>query len=82
MLLGIPRRFRFHQICSKWALFNARSEDAHKKPAFREAFKSKRCLIPADGFYEWTLAEDGGKDPHCITLPDWEPFVFAGLVVT
>jgi putative SOS response-associated peptidase YedK len=63
----------------KWALFNARSEDAHKKPAFREAFKSKRCLIPADGFYEWTLAEDGGKDPHCITLPDWEPFAFAGL---
>ena len=63
----------------KWALFNARSEDTCKKPAFREAFKSKRCLIPADGFYEWTLAEDGGKDPHCITFPDWEPFAFAGL---
>lgn len=63
----------------KWALFNARSEDAHKKPAFREAFKSKRSLNPADGFYEWTLAEDVGKDPHCITLPDWEPFAFAGL---
>lgn len=63
----------------KWALFNARSEDAHKKPAFRDAFKSKRCLIVADGFFEWTKGEDGGKDPHHIFLPDHEPFAFAGL---
>lgn len=64
----------------KWALFNARSEDAHKKPAFREAFKSKRCIIPASGYYEWTKnAEDGGKDPWAIHLPKWEPFGFAGL---
>lgn len=63
----------------KWNLFNARSEDAFKKPAFRESFKSKRCLIPADGFYEWTKAEDGGKDPHYIYLPGHEPFAFAGL---
>ena len=63
----------------KWALFNARSEDAYKKPAFRDAFKHKRCLIPADGFYEWTKAEDGGKDPHLIHLPDCKPFAFAGL---
>ncbi|MCC2098816.1 MAG: SOS response-associated peptidase, partial [Hyphomicrobiales bacterium] len=63
----------------KWALFNARSEDAEKKPAFREAFKSKRCLIPADGFFEWTKADDGGKDPWFIHLPDRKPFSFAGL---
>ncbi len=64
----------------KWALFNARSEDAYNKPAFREAFKSKRCLIPASGYYEWTKnAEDGGKDPWAIHLPDWEPYAFAGL---
>ncbi|MEM7216676.1 MAG: SOS response-associated peptidase, partial [Pseudomonadota bacterium] len=64
----------------KWTLFNARSEDVHKKNSFRDAFKSKRCLIPADGYYEWTKnEEDGKKDPHCITLPDWEPFAFAGL---
>ena len=63
----------------KWALFNARSEDAHKKPAFRDAYKWGRCLIPADGYYEWTKAEDGGKDPHYIHLPDIEPFFFAGL---
>ncbi|MEO0637882.1 MAG: SOS response-associated peptidase [Pseudomonadota bacterium] len=63
----------------KWAMFNARSEDAAKKPAFRDAFKSKRCLIPADGYYEWTKAEDGGKDPHFIHSPDGQPFSFAGL---
>lgn len=63
----------------KYALFNARSEDAYKKPSFRDAFKSRRCLIPADGYYEWTKGADGGKDPHCITLPNFEPFSFAGL---
>lgn len=63
----------------KYPLFNARSETAHEKSSFREAFKSKRCLIPASGYYEWTKAEDGGKDPHYIHLPDKEPFLFAGL---
>ncbi|MEM7461620.1 MAG: SOS response-associated peptidase [Pseudomonadota bacterium] len=66
----------------KWTLFNARNEDAYKKPAFREAFKSRRCLIPASGFFEWTKAEDGGKDPHYIYLPDHQPFAFAGLWAT
>lgn len=64
----------------KYPMFNARSEDAVTKPSFRDAFKSKRCLIPADGFYEWTKnAEDGGKDPWHIYLPDQRPFSFAGL---
>jgi len=64
----------------KFAMFNARSEEAADKPAFRDAFKSKRCLIPADGFYEWTKnAEDGGKDPWFIHLPGEQPFSFAGL---
>jgi len=64
----------------KYPMFNARSETAHEKSSFREAFKSKRCLIPASGYYEWTKnADDGGKDPHLIHLPDREPFVFAGL---
>lgn len=63
----------------KWAMFNARSEDAYKKPAFRDAFKSKRCIIPMSGYYEWIKSEDGGKDPHFIHLPDREPFGFAGL---
>ena len=63
----------------KYAMFNARSEDAAQKPAFRDAFKRRRCLIPATGYYEWTKAEDGGKDPHYIHLPGNEPFSFAGL---
>lgn len=63
----------------KYTLFNARSEDAAEKPAFRDSFKSKRCLIPADGFYEWTKADDGGKDPWFIHLPERKVFSFAGL---
>lgn len=63
----------------KYPMFNARSETAPEKSSFREAFKSKRCLIPASGYYEWTKADDGGKDPHAIHLPNREPFMFAGL---
>jgi putative SOS response-associated peptidase YedK len=63
----------------KYALFNARSEDVESKASFRDSFKSKRCLIPADGFYEWTKADDGAKDPWHIFLPDHKPFSFAGL---
>ena len=70
------------ELTSKWPMFNARSEDAEKKPAFRDAYKSKRCLLPASGYYEWTKAEDGGKDPHHIHLPDHEHFAFAGLWAT
>jgi len=64
----------------KFAMFNARSEEAADKPAFRDSFRRKRCLIPADGFYEWTKnEEDGGKDPWFIHLPEKRPFSFAGL---
>ncbi|WP_282046543.1 SOS response-associated peptidase [Roseibium album] len=67
------------ELQSKYPMFNARSEDAEKKPSFREAYKSKRCLIPADGWYEWTKGDDGGKDPWFIHLQDGSPFSFAGL---
>lgn len=67
------------ELQSKYPMFNARSEDAEKKPAFRDAYKSRRCLVPADGWYEWTKAEDGGKDPWFIHLSDGAPFSFAGL---
>lgn len=69
------------ELTSKWPMFNARSEDAHKKPAFRDAYKWGRCLIPADGYYEWTKDPDAPKIklPHYIHLPEFRPFMFAGL---
>ncbi|UES46812.1 SOS response-associated peptidase [Roseibium aggregatum] len=67
------------ELQSKYPMFNARSEDAEKKPAFREAYKGRRCLIPADGWYEWTKGDDGGRDPWYIHLPEFAPFSFAGL---
>ncbi|MBA2692268.1 MAG: SOS response-associated peptidase [Rubrobacter sp.] len=60
-------------------MINARSETAHEKPSFRSAFKRRRCLIPADGFYEWKREEIGGKQPFHIRMGDGEPFAFAGL---
>jgi len=59
-------------------MINARQETVSSKPSFREAFKKRRCLIPADGFYEWYGAK-GQKQPVFITLPDKKPFAFAGL---
>ncbi len=59
-------------------LINARMETVASKPAFREAFKARRCLIPADGFYEWKSIR-GKKYPVYITLPAQHPFAFAGL---
>lgn len=59
-------------------LINARVETVATKPSFRDAFKKRRCLILADGFYEWT-GRKGAKQPMLITLPDQAPFAFAGL---
>lgn len=58
---------------------NARAEKVHKSPAFRSAFRNKRCLIPADGFYEWQKLEKGKKQPYYIRSKDEAPFAFAGL---
>jgi putative SOS response-associated peptidase YedK len=60
-------------------LINARSETAADRPAFRNAFRQRRCLIPADGFFEWQKPAEGGKQPFLITLKDERPFAFAGL---
>lgn len=59
-------------------LINARSESAGDRPAFRGAFRKRRCLIPADGFYEWMKTERG-KQPYYIHRTDGRPFAFAGL---
>lgn len=57
---------------------NARAETVASKPAFRAAFRRRRCLLAADGFYEWQ-AQSGGKQPFYITLRDRGLFAFAGL---
>ena len=61
-------------------MINARSETVTEKPSFRTAFKRRRCLIPADGFYEWQKV-DGGKQPMFIRPAESEkrPFALAGL---
>lgn len=59
-------------------LINARAETVAEKPAFRSAFKRRRCLVVADGFYEWKQV-GGKKQPFYIHLPDKQPFGLAGL---
>jgi putative SOS response-associated peptidase YedK len=82
---NVLRTFRWGLVPS-WAkdpsignrMINARSETVESKPSFRNAFQKRRCLIPADGFYEWK-GKKGNKQPVFITLPDEKPFGFAGL---
>ena len=59
-------------------LINARAETVAEKPAFRSAFRKRRCLIPATGFYEWQK-RDGFKQPYHVHRVDDQPFCFAGL---
>ena len=60
------------------AVINARAETLARRPMFRNLFESRRCLIPADGFFEWGIA-DGVKRAHYFYRKDRRPFAFAGL---
>lgn len=62
-------------------MFNARAETVAEKPSFAKAFQKRRCLIPADGFYEWQKLSKV-KSPLCFTLKSKQPFGFAGLYET
>jgi putative SOS response-associated peptidase YedK len=80
-----PGRVRWGLLPGRWALepgsrplINARAESLERRPAFRDAFRERRCLIPADGFYEWRPAEQG-KTPVWVSRAGGELFAFAGL---
>jgi putative SOS response-associated peptidase YedK len=60
-------------------LINARSETAAQKPSFRTAFRKHRCLLPADGFYEWFRPKTGPKQAYWVHTATGDPFVMAGL---
>jgi putative SOS response-associated peptidase YedK len=72
----IPNWARDVSIAS--STINAKSETAAIKPAFRDPLKFRRCLIPADGFYEWKR-NGASKQPYCFETGDGELFAFAGL---
>lgn len=72
----VPSWAKDESIGSK--MINARAETLTEKPSFKRLLPSKRCLIVADGFYEWKK-EHGGKTPMYITMKGHEPFAFAGL---
>jgi putative SOS response-associated peptidase YedK len=66
------------QAQSKYSTINARMESVAEKPVYRSSFRHRRCLIPADGFYEWQRSGDV-KTPYHIRLQDRSVFAFAGL---
>jgi putative SOS response-associated peptidase YedK len=83
-----PGRLRWGLVPGRWAerrsgppLINARAESLTKQAAFTESFRERRCLIPADGFYEWRR-DEGGKTPIWLSRPDGDLFAFAGIWAT
>ncbi|MCH7903719.1 MAG: SOS response-associated peptidase [Armatimonadetes bacterium] len=82
------RTLRFQQwgLVPSWAkdpamgnkMINARAETLSEKPTFRAAFKARRCLVPCNGFFEWT-GKKGSKQPHYVHMRSGDPFALAGL---
>ena len=80
----VPRRWG---LIPSWAkdpeignrLINARSETVAEKPSFRSAFRQRRCIVPADGFYEWGTGAESRRQPHCFRLEKGAPMAIAGL---
>jgi putative SOS response-associated peptidase YedK len=62
-----------------YSTINARAEEVAAKPLYREAFKKRRCLVPADAFYEWQRIDAKTKQPFAFALQGGEPYAFAGL---
>lgn len=72
----LPHWAKDEKIAHK--LINARAESVNQKPAFKQYFESQRCIIIADGFFEWKKSRSG-KTPHLIKMKNNEPFAFAGI---
>lgn len=82
-----PRRLSFFRwgLIPFWAkdekignkMINARAESIEEKPSYKNAFRQRRCLVPADGFYEWK--NENGKKPYRITMKNQMPFAMAGI---
>jgi len=69
-----------HEPRGRTLLINARADSIGTRPSFREAFERRRCLIPADGFFEWKgVAGEKRKEPYLIRMADGGPFAFAGI---
>ncbi|MCZ6641461.1 MAG: SOS response-associated peptidase [Gammaproteobacteria bacterium] len=66
------------EMSSKYSMFNAKSETAHKSPAFREPFQKRHCVVPVCGFYEWTRLNNQ-KLPYFITPTEFPGMLLAGL---
>ncbi len=62
-----------------YTTINARAEDAAAKPTYREALKKRRCLIPADAFYEWQRTDAKTRHPFAVAMTNKKPYAFAGL---
>lgn len=73
--------FYDHTLDNNKGLINARSETVHEKATFRQSFERRRCLVPADGFYEWQRSRDRKvpSTPYRFALKNGEPFYFAGI---
>ena len=60
-------------------MINARAETVASKPSYRSAFKSRRCIVPASGYFEWQKLPEGGKQPYYFERADGNPMAFAGI---
>ena len=72
-------RWGFEEPWAKSSIINATAEKVATSRVFKNSFEQRRCLIPADGFYEWKKYEDGKRQPFRICMADGGPFAFAGI---
>ena len=72
-------RWGFEEHWAKSSIINATAEKVATSRVFKKSFEERRCLVPADGFYEWNKGEDGKRQPFRICMADESPFAFAGI---